>query len=942
MLQRILFSLILSGTLVTSFAQTGTIKGNVKDATNIGIVGANVIVLGTSQGTVADVDGNFEITKVKSGKYDLVVSFISYKSDTLKNVSVYADQTTVVNSTLVEEGEELDEVVVSGTRVKDTDFSIITEIRNNNLVVAGISAQQISMSQDRDAAQVIRRVPGVTIRDGKFVNVRGLNERYNTVLLDGVIAPSTEVDSKAFAFDLIPSNMIDQMLVFKSGNASLPGEFAGANINVVTKSVIDEDMLSVNITTGFRAGTTFDSFYKGKGSKSDWLGYDNGSRDLPSSFPSANLREFGSSDTDRQRLTEASRSLPNTWGVTKSSAAPDYRATINFAKSGYIGGKRISNITSLSYSNTRIQTDRKNYYYEEFRENEGRSDRRYAYDDQRFQESVRVGLISNFIFEFNPDNRIEFRSLFNQQGQANVTLRGGVEDMQAVEVNNQAINYAARGIYSGQLQGKHNISDRSSLKWGIAYSSVGASQPDYKRVRSQRPVGTDNPYSVIIPPNANSFDAGRFYSDLKENVYTHTLDFDLKLNPEAEEDKQAKISIGYYGSYTARTFDARWFSYSQSDPFNNPTPVAFKNQSFTTIFNDENIGFAAADGQPPYLILQEGTNFSDSYKGQNIFGAGYANVLYPFGKFKLNTGVRVEYNQQKLDSYTTSGRDIKVDNPVNSVLPFVNLSYNLTTKSLFRLAYSKSVNRPVFRELAPFNFYDFDRNADVYGNPDLKTANIHNVDLRWELYPSGTETIALGVFYKYFIDPIEQQLNGAANLIYSYRNAESATNYGAEIEVRKSLSSMTTNNFLEKISISMNAAWIYSKVDLGDVDQQEKTRAMQGQSPYIFNANLFYTNMDNGWQVNLSHNIFGKRIFAVGDLDDNATQYEMPRHQLDATISKEFGKLEVKFGVQDILNAAYKIKQDSNRDSEIKDVDEVISTYKTGQYVSLGFTYRLR
>jgi hypothetical protein len=140
----------------------------------------------------------------------------------------------------------------------------------------------------------------------------------------------------------------------------------------------------------------------------------------------------------------------------------------------------------------------------------------------------------------------------------------------------------------------------------------------------------------------------------------------------------------------------------------------------------------------------------------------------------------------------------------------------------------------------------------------------------------------------------------------------------------------------------MNAAWIYSKVDLGDVDQEEKTRAMQGQSPYIFNANLFYTNMDNGWQVNLSHNIFGKRIFAVGDLDDNATQYEMPRHQLDATISKEIGKLEVKLGIQDILNAAYKIKQDSNRDSEIKDVDEVISTYKTGQYVSLGFTYRIR
>jgi hypothetical protein len=487
MLNRILFWLFITGTTAT-YAQTGTIKGNVKDgSSDIGIVGANIIVAGTSQGSVADVEGNFEITKVKSGTYDLIVSFISYKTDTLKNIAVYADQTTVVNTKLFEEGQELQEVVVSGTRVRDNDFSIITEIRNNNLVVAGISAQQISMSQDRDAAQVIKRVPGVTIREGRFVNVRGLNERYNNVLLNGIIAPSTEVDSKAFAFDLVPSNMIDQMLVYKSGNASLPGEFAGANINVLTKSVIDENMLSVNITTSYRAGTTFNDFYKAEGSSTDWLGFDNGARDLPGSFPAFNLREFGSSDEDRQRLTEVSQSLPNTWGKTKTSAIPDYRATINFARSGYIAGKRVSNITSLSYTSTRLHTERSNYYYDDYNEGEQRSDRRYYYSDERDQESVRVGIISNFTFEFNPDNRIEFRNLFNQQGQSNLTLRRGVEDVQGVDVNNQAINYSGRGIYSGQLQGRHNISDRSSLRWGIGYSSINADQPDYKRIRHEVP-----------------------------------------------------------------------------------------------------------------------------------------------------------------------------------------------------------------------------------------------------------------------------------------------------------------------------------------------------------------------------------------------------------------------------------------------------------------------
>lgn len=940
------FYLLVIVTLISTSlkAQLGSIKGTITDAlTGEAIIGASVYVSSTAQGGASDVSGAFEIPKVKAGIYTLVVSFISYKTDTLRNVTVYPDQTTNIQHKMIEEGQTLNEVVIGGQRITNTDYAVITEIRNNNLVMVGISSQQITMSQDRDAAQIMKRIPGVTILNNRFVNIRGLSERYNTVLLNGVIAPSTEVDSKAFAFDLIPSNMIDRMMVYKSGSADLPGEFGGGIIGIHTKSVVEENSLSVNFTTGFRSGTTFQDFNYASGSPTDNLGYDNGYRQLPSSFPSENLREFSQNPTDHNtaRLVDASKSLPNRWDVYKKMAIPDMRGTINFAHVFNLGEMKLSNITSVNYSKTYQTFEQQNYYYEAFDPNVQKSGRRYFFDDMRYQDNTRIGLISNFILELSPSHKIEFRNLFNQQGNSQVTARSGVEDIQGFDINNRAINYYSRGIYSGQLQGKHNFGDHIYFSWIGGYSTVTADQPDYRRVRSQRDVGTQNPFAVVIPPNASAFDAGRFYSDLNEKIYTGTVSVDYKLNPAVEEEKQARISVGGYYAKTERDFDARWFSYKWSTLGNRPPAVTL--QPFETIFSEPNIGFSSVNGQAPYFILEEGTNFSDKYTGSNLLTAGYISATIPFAdRFKVSGGLRIENNRQQLDSYNSDGSVVSVDNPITSWLPFLNVAYNYTEKSLVRLAYGKTVNRPVFRELAPFNFYDFDRNANLYGNPNLTTADIHNVDLRWENYPTKNENISIGVFYKYFVNPIESELIGGSNIVYTYRNAVSAETFGAEIETRKSFSGLTNSAFVDKFSVVLNAALIHSRVDLGDVGNQEKERAMQGQSPYIFNAGLNYSDPQSGWQFNASYNIFGKRIYAVGDLDQNATQYELPRNQVDLTISKNFSeRWEIKFGVQDLLNSPYRLTQDSNRDKEINSIDEPISYFKMGQYMSLGVTFKV-
>jgi TonB-dependent receptor len=955
MLRSILLSLsLVTLTVLGAAAQSGTIKGAIKDGiSGDPIIGANVIVAGTGQGAVADAEGNFEIQKIKVGTYNLIISFISYKSDTLKNITVYPDQVTLINTTLVEESAQLNEVVISGERVRNTDVAIISDIKSAQLVVSGISAQQISMSQDRDAAQIVKRIPGITIVGNRFVNVRGLSERYTSVLLNGVIAPSTEVDSRAFAFDLIPSSMIDRMLVYKSGGANLPGDFAGAVIDVGTKSVVGEDELSINVTGGIRLGTTFDDFYTSPGSNTDWLGFDNNYRSLPSGFPTQNLRTYTSDLSqyrNRRIIGEAGASLNNDWQNKKGTAAPDFRTTINYAKSGYIGQKRLGNITSISYSNTRQRLEQTNNFYEAYDPASGDVGRRNEYRDIRDAVNIRLGVISNFTLELNPSNKIEFRNFYNQQGSDQTTIRTGAEIVQNFDVYNTGMTYSERSVYSGQLAGKHSLNDHLNLNWTFGYGSMAANQPDTRRLRTQRTLGTDAPFAVNIAPGANAAD-GRFFSELNEKVYTHALDVEYKLNPEADEKSQAKISAGYYLAQTDRDFSARWFSYNW---FGEERNLAILTQPYNTIFTRDNLinpeDRAGSTNTFPLFKLDEGTTLADKYTAENLYTAGYVNFFIPVNAFKFAVGSRVEYNRQQLSSHDDKG-PIEVDNPVTSFLPFVNVSYDLNEKSLIRLAYSKTVNRPVFREIAPFNYYDWERAANFHGNDSLKIADIHNVDLRFENYPTKNEMISFGVFYKYFKNPIEMLLEQGSNIIYTFGNGESATSYGAEFEVRKSLQEFTSSGFINKLNLIFNAAVIKSEVTLSDAfSNQEKNRAMQGQSPYVFNAGVNYVDLENAFQVNVAYNVFGKRIFAVGDLNpstgfanNSATQYEMPRNQIDLTISKGLGqRFEIKGGIQDLLNQKYRLVQDSNSDQKIKGSDDDIMAYKPGQYITLGVTYRIK
>lgn len=934
--------LLLSHSIL--FAQTGTIKGQIIDTLlNESVIGANVVIKGTNIGSSTDIDGNYLITGVAPGTYTLVISYIGYKSKEVEGVQVQSGKVTLVNTNLVEEAGQLQDVVVEAQRETLSEISVISEIKLAEVVAVGVSGEQISKTQDSDGAQVLKRLPGLSLFDERFVMVRGLSERYNAVMLNGVLTPSTEVDVKSFSFDVIPSSVIDRMLVLKSGSPELPGEYAGGIIKIFTKNAPDENFTNIGISGGFRFGTTGETLLRYEGGKTDWLGFDDGTRSLPAGFPTQRLQTL-----TLQERTDAGRLLTSTWLPTDYSALPDFKVSFGLGRRFQVGKVRIGNLTSLSYGSSRLFLDvERNRYLADFDPTTNRSTDLFRYKDQQSNQTIRIGALHNWSVSLNKDHKIEFRNLFNSLGSRQTVFRQGFDVNQ--EFNNYSLYYENRLIYTSQLAGEHTFGGgNTTIDWVGGFSYTKKEEPDFRRFQSGRPRGSSDEFTVSFPNTADLVRNGRFFSDLNEYIYTGAVNFQQKIKFRGSIDNPLEIRAGVYIERKNRDFSARWITLVRSQGFNPVLYPQLVSPNFQDAFDPNNI---ATDR----FTYDEGTLPRDSYKADNTLLAGYIGFSIPLtDRFNISTGVRVEQNEQNLNSASQTGAIISVNNPITSFLPSLNLSYNITDKMLIRAAYASSINRPEFRELAPFLYYDFNNEANIEGNPNLKTPSIYNGDLRWEYYPTPAEIIMIGGFYKRFNNPIEILLTGGGNSVYTLQpiNAEFSTSYGIELEIRKSLGTVFQNGFFENVSLLLNASYINNTVEFSNtITTQETERPMMFQSPYLINFGLYFNDEEKGWQGSILYNVFGNRIFAVGDrfiAQDGTstgnwpTQWERPRNVIDLTISKKFAeKFEISLGVQDLLNAPFRVFQDSNLDGKITNVDELMLRYRRGTNVSLGFKFNL-
>ncbi len=886
------------------------------------LTGAAILVEGTTNGTTADIDGNFEI-KIGPGNYTLVVSYVSYKTQRLTSIVVSAGKPTVLNIEMEEAAMELESVQVVAQVKTDTDLSLLRSVRTSIQVVSGISSQQISKTLDKDASEVVKRVPGVTIQDNRFIVVRGLNQRYNNVWLNNAGTPSSETDVKAFSFDVIPSNMIDNLLIYKTGSAENPAEATGGFIKIATKNIPDANFTTAEYSIAYNDRTTLREAYFLPGKTADLAGLGQLQRGLPSGF-AADLNKLPTAGRDAEALK-----LPGQWMAQPTTALPNQKLAIATGRRWNLtGGARLGTLTSLSYSNAySTRSNMQNYMYERYDTQNQLPVYLYKYNADIYNRDYRIGLMHNWAYQNAYGTKLEFKNLLNVAGIQNSSNTEGWNNYRMSNFRYYSSQYSSRTTYSGQLSGKHNLNgdDNNTLDWNTGFAYANRIEPD-RQNWSKKEVSA-GVYQYVLPDVPSINELGRLFMNNHEFIYTAGSNWEKKtgiaeLNP--------TFKAGVYAEYKTRNFGERSLTYRNAyGPFSTTQINALP---FETLFTESYLG------QGKVLSIDEQTNVANNYSAQNLLTAGYAQFTLPVGKVNLTAGLRAEFNRLMLQGYYNASSPVNVDEPEFDLFPSLNSSYNLNEKTLLRLAYSRSMNRPEFREVAPLTYYDFTEKNSVVGNPLLKNASIHNLDLRFEFYPSPTETFTIAAFYKHFTNPIEMVSIGAGSL-YSFANALGATNYGVEMELKKSLNFIGLQNF----SMNINASLIKSSVEFADTES-ERTRALQGQSPYVVNAGIYYQNDNKGISANLMYNVMGERILVAAQLNQGVVLvpdiYEMPRHVIDFSFNKKIGKqLELKFGIKDILAQDHRTQQTYD-DGNGGSISLANKRYNTGRTVSLGANWK--
>jgi outer membrane receptor for ferrienterochelin and colicin len=940
------FSMVILFLVTISLAaQTGIIEGTIKDKkTGETLVGASVTVKGTTTGTITNLNGEFRLLNILPGSLDLQISYISYIPVIIENIKVARGQSVNVDVELDAASVEIDEVEITARRVTHTEVSILTTLRTSQVVVSGVSSQQIGRSQDSDAAEVARRVPGVTIVDGRFIVIRGLSERYNTVMLHNVMAPSMEPDVKSFSFDIIPSSQIDRLLIYKSPSADLPGDFAGGLSKVYTKSIPDKTGIEVSYSNNYRPGTTFNDYLIQEQGGRAWTGFNNNYFDLPDDFPD-DLRTI---TNQPERLQDAGRSLRNNWLPVEKNAWLDQSFSLTGNLEFNLGKVKIGHITALNYSNS---TSVLTYERNDFNAFDFINDRSlpiYNFSDNQSNKRIRVGVLHNYGVRFNNNHSLEIINLFNQNSLYRYTNRVGPHMDFGFSMNNHAFQQIFRGLYTGQVSGNHQVLPNTKIDWTVGIGHSNRELPDYKQFRSEKPVNDPGTQYFIYVPigGAQPYFMGRFHSDMRESSGTYSGNIQQTIRLSEDHYFKPVIKAGIFKETRERDFRARNIGYTQAPGF----IQGLREVSIDSLFHQEHINNWGG------VKIDEQSNPQDSYSASNDLFAWYMMADLPLTpKLRVVAGVRFENNLRILNSATTSG-PVNVDYSDKDILPSINASYNFSDRMLVRAAYGQTVNRPEFRENAPFGFFDFDFNYVISGYPFLLSADINNYDLRWEFYPNPSEIISFGVFYKRFENAIERVFlpgagsGGSKN--FSFGNSDLSEVYGAEIDARKSLAGLTGNRFINNLTVVFNAALMKSEVKIGEGSRSDgrdtDPRPLQGQSPYIVNAGLYYNKMDADLQINLLYNIIGPRIFSAGftDLDKSVLAYpdiyEMPRHLLDLTVSKRLTRyISIKGGISDILDQKSLFIQDSNEDGIFDNLnDQIIRNYRPGRTFNVGLSLK--
>ena len=873
----ILITIIFS----TLFAQAQKAKfiGKVTNTKNEALIGVTVSLKGDrAQSTKTDVEGRFTFSIDINKEYTLVASYVGYKENSITVKAITAGEEVSADLLLEENNKNLKDVVVStnrGTNKGATDNALIAFQKNTNTVASVISAESIKRSPDRNTAEILKRTPGASIQEGKYIIVRGLADRYNQAMLNGILLTSTEPDRKTFSFDLFPSQIIDNIIINKAFVPELPGEWAGGLIQVNTKDVPSKNFFNIQIGTSANSLITGKEFLKDKSGKTDWYGIDDGSRSLPMGYTTKS--NFDTSSMAAK--TAMGKTMSNNWSPLTTTAKPNVSLQMNGGFSGTLWGKKIGGIIGISYANAYRFQDNVNNQNQ--LSNDGFSSY-VALNDNKYINDINMGGIAGLSIFLNPLNKISYKAIVNVKTSNIFTQRAGtVYDRQQLVKGNEFV-FDQNTFFTNQLNGEHSLSQKLKFNWYGAFNILDAYSPDQRRILYTKNINGSDPYVLNISNTLSQQSGSRVFKSLSDYIYTGGGDLTLKLN-------QQTIKAGYMIQVKDRLYDAQLFAITM--PIDN---LSLRSLPADQAFASSNFG----NGYDNKFAFNSIQNRNFRYLANTILNAGYLQF-----DNKISNGLRVVWGL-RVENFDQLVGSVKKWDPrhtysqVTDYLPGVNASIKLTEKANLRLTGSQTVIRPELRELSALSIYDFELNASVSGNPDLKRTKITNTDLRYEYYPSAGEMFTAGVFFKNFENPIEsiyQEGSGGSSL-FSFQNAAKATAFGFELEGRKKLS--------KRFTLQANGSYINSKIEDKNIGI---SRPLQGQSPYLINAGLLYDVAEKGLNITALVNQVGKRIYLVGDIQAGAGSpdvYENPRALIDFQVSKKFAnnKAEVKMTISDLLN----------------------------------------
>jgi hypothetical protein len=922
-------------TTTTEVEGEGVLVGQVRSSEDgAPVVDARLFVSGTPVEARTDEEGRFRID-LPVGSYSVSVLHSEFATRTIEGVEIAADAQTERNFELPPAGLELAEFVVVEPFIEGSLSSVIEEQRQTASVANVLGAEQISRAGDSSVGSALSRVTGLTLVDGQFIYIRGLGERYSSTLVNGANVPSPDPTRKVVPLDLFPTGVIRSILVQKGYSPDMPGDFGGGVVEIRTRGIPEEDFFSIELSGGYRDGTTFEDGLTYEGGGRDWTGFDDGTRDIPA--PIAELiaggnrlprpaDDFNPDGLSPEELEALGESFANIYDIDREEIGPDRGLSIE-------GGKRFEfgNDWQLGATGSFLWDDSwrtRNELRQTFVPlGDGSLRPNDSYDLTRTTRTIGLSGFATAGVSYGDLHELNVTSMLLRQTEDEAFEQIGFNLDEDGIIRFSELRWEERELFTTQLEGLHVFPALNStrLEWDYSDSTATLDVPDTRRYRYD----PDEEAGFILSRRADS--NIRRFTELEDDAMDFGADVEIPFAVGGALD--GAFSFGYRNVEKARDSSIRRFSFSQI------SRLSFderRQQSLEEIFTEENIGRGGLE------LTEETRNDSDTYAAALDIEAYYGNLdVTLWERLRFSGGVRVEDWTQNVLTFDLFDPDAagtqSASNLANEDLfPAGSVTWFINDQQQLRLNYAETIIRPDFKELAKSPFTDPILEREVIGNPGLVPSNVQHVDARWEWYPAQDELISIGLFYKLIDKPIEVSVESGVEQRLTFINADEAENFGLEFEARKTLGFVGDwfggSSWLERLYIAGNFSVIESEISILPENQgilTETSRPLQGQSPLIANIQIGFTDRDSGLDATLLYNYVGERITEVGVLGA-PDKKEQPTGVLDVVLRWQWNdhwSFKTKFG--NLLDAEFEIKQGP----------ETTQRYRNGRTASIGITY---